>query len=842
MNEIKRNKTDEVIIYILAFFIPIIVMVIGCIRADIYPFGDRTFLRNDMYHQYMQFFTSMYDKLKAGDGLAYSMQLGFGSNTASVYAYYLASPLHFFVLLFPRAYISDFITGLVIFKMGLAGFGMAYYLKNRFEKVEFGILFFSCAYALSGHMAAYQWNIMWLDVIFLAPLVLGAFEKMLKTGKGVTYCLLLSLSIFCNCYLAIMLCIFLVFYFVLSVVWMPWSKMWRATMRFGVYSLLAGGMTAVLLVPMYLAMRTTERTSTAFPKVMEWYMNFFEAIGRACVKVPWQMSDAHWPNIYCGAAIILLVPLYMLNCKISYKEKISKLLLAAILMLSFMNKVLDYIWHGFNYPNSMPGRQSYLYIMLLLIMGYEVYIHLEHVRVWELLLAAAIGYGTMVLAAVKFPVEGADSWSYGLTLGIVRIYVGIILAYLILKLPQLTEYLTEQKWFAFLQTYPIAIKIAVLLLVVAELSCNMYETSIRTSSRTSFHDHYERQYGAIAWLEEKDPGLFRTEVVGRKSKNDGMMWGVNTATLFASSADSRTRAFFERVGMGAAKGSYWYDGATPLISAMLGIKYMISPESGMENRLYESVYSDEKGNLYECRYTLPMAYVVDTELDDVWNTESLNPIELQNQLVHLLGVEKDLFIPAISYQEGDCKYSIIAPEESYIYVYLGQNDVNKVKITVGDRSTTLSQVSFDYLLNVGRVTDSQTAYVEGVETEREFATFEAYRIDLEVLEQALEVLGRETLQITKHGEGYIEGDVTLEEHGELVVSVTADDGWKVYVDGEEKETGVFENMFLSVELEEGSHHVVMIYEQPGTWEGRILSLISFLGLLICVVLQRRQKI
>ena len=161
---------------------------------------------------------------------------------------------------------------------------------------------------------------------------------------------------------------------------------------------------------------------------------------------------------------------------------------------------------------------------------------------------------------------------------------------------------------------------------------------------------------------------------------------------------------------------------------------------------------------------------------------------------------------------------------------------------MGERSTTLSQVSFDYLLNVGQVTDSQTAYVEGVETEREFSTFEAYRVDLEVLEQALEILGQETLQITKHGEGYIEGDVTLEEDGELVVSVTADDGWKVYVDGKETETGIFEDMFLSVELKEGSHHVVMKYEQPGTWEGRILSLISVVGLMICIVLQRRQKI
>ena len=841
MNNTKSQKKDDIIIYILACLIPVIVMVIGCVKADIYPFGDRTFLRNDMYHQYMQFFTSMYDKLKSGDNLAYSMQLGFGSNTASVYAYYLASPLNLLVLLFPRKYIAEFMAAIVIVKMGLSGWSFAYYLKKRFDKTDVGILFFSSAYALSGYMAAYQWNLMWLDVIILAPLVLGALEELIETGKGVKYCLLLGLSIFCNCYLSIMLCIFLVLYFLAVMVWKPWNEIWRSILQFGVYSLLAGGLTGALLVPMYFAMSTTERTSTAFPKTIEWYMNFWEMIGRACVKVPWQMSDVHWPNIYCGAAILLLVPLFAWNRGITRKEKASKLALLVLMMMSLMNKVLDYIWHGFNYPNSMPGRQAYLYTMLVLIIGYEVYINLNKVRIRELFLAGAVGYGVIVVAAIKYPVDGADTWSYGLTLGIIRIYFCIILAYIILNIPQIQECLSEKKWFLLMQRYPVLPKIAVLILVVVELSCNMYETSIRTSSRTSYNKHYERQYGAMAWLKANDEGLFRTEVVGRKSKNDGMMWGVNTTTLFASSADIRTRTFFERVGMGAAKGSYWYDGATPLISAMLGVKYMIAQDDSMMNSLYKLAYSDDEGYLYECQYTLPMGYVVDSGLDEEWDTVNLDPIELQNQLCHLLGIEEDLLVPVMSLQEEDCKYTISVPQDSYVYVYLGRNDVNKVKITVEDKSTTLNQVSFDYLLNVGLIRSGQTATVEGVETERKFATFEAYRVDLEVLQKALDILGEESLEITKHGEGYIEGDVSLEKDGELVISVTADDGWKVYVDGKETETGIFEEMFLSIELEEGNHHIIITYEQPGAGTGRIVSLISVLGLAICIVLQRRQR-
>lgn len=841
LNLTKKIKTNEVIIYILAFLIPVAVMIVGCIKAGVYPFGDRTFLRNDMYHQYVQFFTSMYDKVKGGEGLAYSMQLGLGSNTASVFAYYLASPLNLLVFLFPREFIAECMAFLVILKMGLSGTGFAYYLCKRFKKADFGILFFSCAYALSGYMAAYQWNLMWLDVIIFAPLVLGALEELVETGKGIRYCLLLACSIFINFYLSIMLCIFLALYFVSIIIWKPWSIMWRRSLQFGIYSLISGGLTAVLLIPVYYAMSTTERTSTAFPKAMEWYMNFWEFIGRQCIKVPWQMSDVHWPSIYCGAAIFLLVPLYVLNRNISQKEKISNMVLIAFLAISMMNKVLDYIWHGFNYPNSIPARQAYLYILLLLIIGYEVYINLDAVRIWELLLAGVVSYGVIVFASMRHPVDGADTWSYALTLGIMRIYFGIILAYCICHIPQMQEYLAEKKWFAFIRKYHVLPKVVVLAMVVTELACNMYETSIRTSSRDSFNKFYTRQYVAVDWLRDNDDGLFRTELFTRKTKNDGMMWNVNTTTLFASSADSRTRDFYESVAMGAAKGSYWFDGATPLISAMLGVKYMIGQDNSMINDLYELIYSDGDGNLYKCQYTLPMAYVVDSGLDEAWDTKELNPIELQNELCHLLGIEEDLLVPVFSVQEGDVKYTISVPEDSYIYVYLGENDVNKVKITVEGKETTLSQVSFDYLLNVGLVRAGETATVEGIETEKQFSTFEAYAVDLQVLRQALDILGQEPLEITKHGEGYIEGDVTLADAGELVVSVTADDGWKVYVDGEKTETDMFEDMFLSVNLEAGTHHVVIKYEQPGVWTGRIISLGAAMALAVCILLERRKK-
>ena len=180
-------------------------------------------------------------------------------------------------------------------------------------------------------------------------------------------------------------------------------------------------------------------------------------------------------------------------------------------------------------------------------------------------------------------------------------------------------------------------------------------------------------------------------------------------------------------------------------------------------------------------------------------------------------------------------------EDTFVYVYLGQNNVNKVKTTVGGKSKTYGQVSFDYLINVGLIPAGETATVEEVETEKGFSTFEAYEVNLDVLEKALAKLGEETLNITEHGEGYIKGDVTLADRGKLVIPIPMDDGWHLYVDGEETPVETFEDMFLAVALEAGTHDIVLEYKTPGLLPGMLISAAAIVAFIACVVLERKQK-
>ena len=78
--------------YIAAFFIPVVIMIIIFAQRGIFPFGEESFLRTDMYHQYAPFFSEFRHKLSEGGSLLYSWDIGMGVNLAALYAYYLASP------------------------------------------------------------------------------------------------------------------------------------------------------------------------------------------------------------------------------------------------------------------------------------------------------------------------------------------------------------------------------------------------------------------------------------------------------------------------------------------------------------------------------------------------------------------------------------------------------------------------------------------------------------------------------------------------------------------------------------------------------------------------------
>ncbi len=814
-----------------AFGIPTLLMLVLFVHKGIYPFGERSFLYMDMYHQYMPFFSEFMEKISAGEGLAYSWNAGIGSNFLALYIYYLASPLHWIAFLFPREHLMEFMSYLVIFKLGLCGLTSCIYLQKHFQTKSPVTVLISCFYAMSGFMAAYNWNIMWLDCVVLLPLILLGLEALVKEGKWVLYCVTLALSIYTNFYMSIMICIFLVLYFVVQ--WLIEKRSWRAIRDFALFSLLAGGMAAILLVPEVCAILETDFGDVKFPDKWESYFDLLDVLARHCMLVPAHRGLNHWPNIFCGSAALFLIPFYATNHGIPVKRRLAYLGLSGILLLSFSVNILDFIWHGLNYPDSLPGRQSYIYIFLVLIMCTDALLHRKDVGKEKILHSYLIGVA-FLLFCEKFAPEDAFTPQI------------MLMTLLFLTLYAMAAYCChiheERKWHK-------GILFLLVVLVVLENGINTVNTSLGTVSRKGYLGEIEDYQVLYEQIKEDTDGFFRVEKFERTTKNDGTLAGYPTASIFSSTLNSSVSDLYKALGMRYSKVYYCYDGATPLTSAMLNVRYLFGKSANDAmydanmgtDRLYVEVGSEGKISLYESGYQLPFGYVVPEDFE--LPTDSKNPMDVQNKLVASLGVDGSLFVKKTCEQDAD-DVKLTVGETGYYYMVVNSSGTKKVNAVADYGTKKFSDLKTNEIIYAGYFKAGETVRFTNGDADDSSPKIKlsAYRMNLDVLREAIAILGETHMENVEYDSTHIRGTINMQESGKVLLSVPYEHGWTVCVNGEEVETGLFGDCLMTISLEAGEYEITMEYVPYGKYAGIILSVISIACFLGCLLNRKRWKV
>ena len=840
--KIKTDQNLPKMTMFLAFLVPSGIMLVLFVINSIYPFGDRSFLFSDMYHQYMPFFSELLHKVRGGENLSFSFNVGIGSNFLALFVYYLASPLHIFSLLVPESHLMEFMSYLIVVKVGLAGLTAYIYFGRRFgiqrQKAlgkdapvercavcagEWGALLFSCFYALSGFMAAYNYNIMWVDCVVLLPLIVMGLERLVQEGRWGMYCITLALSIFTNFYLSIMICIFLVLYFILLLI--TEKNRLRSMAYFGIFSLLAGGMAAMLLIPEVCAIIQTDFGDMDFPEKVESYFSVLDMLARHCVCVYTERGLDHWPNIYCGSAVLMLVPMYLLNKKISIREKFCRMALTGFLLLSFGTNILDFIWHGLNYPDSLPARQSFIYIFLVLTMCYDGWCRVREAEEQHILYGYLCAAG-FFLFCEKF--VSHEDFEFGvkiLTLGFVSVY-GVIL----------WLYRTRTAW-----NVHKALAAVALVTVIGECTANTYATSIGTVSRSAYLGQQEDYRSLYELTKEQEEGFYRLEKFTRKTKNDGTLTGYPTASVFSSTMNSYVMDMYRLLGMRHSKVYYGFDGATALTSAMLNVNYMFGESEKYENGLYTLMARSGDIYLYRCSAVLPFGYVAPPEYD-LTDTYKDNGIRVQNQMITDLGIRKPLFIRARSSQSGD-DVVMTAEKGGYYYAILTASGTGKVDYVGGSTETEkFNDLKNGSILYLGYLEKDQSITLTNGDEKDVTKKISAsiYRMDDEVLKEALEILSARHMEDVVWKSDYIAGNIALEEAGRLILSVPYEGGWTVYVNGEETEGTLFGGCLMAFDLEPGEYAFEMKYVPKGSGAGMAVSGVS-IALFAAALFIRRRK-
>ncbi len=829
MNKKKvRQKTTllEKAPFLISFFIPVIIMIGIFIQRKIFPFGDNSFLRTDMYHQYAPFMNEFMEKIKHGGSLSYSWNIGMGSNFVALYAYYLASPANWLAFLVPQSLVIEFMTYMIVFKIGLAGLSFCYYLSRHFKTRDLGISFFAIFYALSAYMAAYSWNIMWLDCLILAPIVILGLERLVKEDKCLLYCLALALSILSNYYISIMMCIFMVLYFIaLLIMESDRRRFLKRCFHFGIYSLLAGGLAACLLIPVLSALRLTASGDINMPKTLSSYFSCFQMLARHFVNVEVEIGLDHHPNIYCGVGVLLLLPLYMMNRKISKKEKIVKGVLLFVMLIGFSLNIPNFVWHGFHFPNSLPARQSFLYIILVLTMCYEAF------RALRASTAAQLSGSFWGVTAFIFLCEAIiteetfDFKIYYVTLFFVGLYALLL-------------YYHKKR-----TAYAPVLAILAVALIAIEASMNTAITSVTTVKRSAYLENQNSFRTLAKQIETEDTSLFRIEKEPRKTKNDAALASYHSASLFSSTANAHLTSLYKTLGLEGNTNSYSFTGATPLSASLLGVKYTLSANK-LDSELYTPLYTDGNVTLYKNCFSLPVGFMLPADLNSSWNYQTQEPAVAQNSFARICADCGDILttVPGGSSSIGE--YTLSIPETGFYYIDVTNTSIKDVAFVGGSSTKDFSNVNRGFLLDLGKLEAGTSVSLTTEQDDQNF-TAQAYRLDLTELKRLTDTLNAQPLVIDHYTDTSVTGRVTAASDGLLYTSIPYEKGWTLKVDNVETEPVLFADTMLAVPLKSGAHSIELSYHPEGFTPGLLISAVSAVLLALFVfasrALDRRPK-
>ena len=562
-----HELTHSRAVYVMSFVVPLVIMIAIFIIRDIYPFGDSCYLRSDMYHQYCPFFSELWSKIRDGGSLYYSWDIGMGTNFMAIFGYYLSSPSNWFIALFPQKYMIEIMNAIILLKIAASSFTFTLYLCKHNKRRSLSAAVFGLFYALSAFIAAYSWNLMWLDCVLLLPLVVLGLEKLVYEGKGLLYSITLGFTILSNYYIAIMVCISMVIYFIVLIVSRPVpedkTEYARIILRFIVYSLLAGAFAAVVLLPEMYALEYTASGKINFPKTLTRYFSFVTIFKRHLINTPVSLGLDHMPNIYCGVAVLVLFPLYIMCNKISLREKIMKVIALIVFLVAFNMNIPNFIWHGFHYPNSLPCRQSFIYIFLLLSICYDAFINIKHYSKTQI--GGSFWSVMLFLIYIGNTITADDDFDFKI-LYITGIFIAVYM--LIALLARHKKLRTD------------ILIVALFAVSIIESTVNMDNTGYSITSRS----YYMRDYDSVNYLkdsvDEMENGsndFYRmTKFRGYRSKNDSAWHNFHGASTFSSTAYASLTSFYDYMGLEHSTNAYAINGATPLVYSIFDIKYFIS--------------------------------------------------------------------------------------------------------------------------------------------------------------------------------------------------------------------------------------------------------------------------
>ncbi|MBR1471956.1 MAG: YfhO family protein [Lachnospiraceae bacterium] len=865
---------------LFAFFLSLLTFILFLFLYGVLGLGNYTILRGDLFAQYIDFISLFLKVLKGEENFWYSFSVYLGSGTALTYAYYTLSP-------FNLLYLADFIpiptmTIIVIaLKISLSAATFTLFSIRVLKQRNLSALFFSLCYAFNSFNITFHFNIVWLDAIFMLPLIALLTVELVKTGRF----LALSLSWFylflTNFYMAYIVGIFVAACYIccLIIYQQQWNrqtiKHWLfLSFRFALSVILAAGMSAAILMPTahYLISHLADDNSG------------FETLDTSILSIINSMMvgempdlDNRQPLLYCGLPVLFLFPFYFSLKQFTKKERI---VTGSLLFFYFFSMLIlpAYVFmHAFDYPNWYGYRFSFCVSFLLCAIALRAYPFLKQVPSGKLscwLAVLILIYSVMISLGPVLNI----SWSQSNNSHEFAINLIFFSAWAILYLVQNKGILSKCRHVAPL------LQVMSFILLIAELTLNgflcMKHIGLTPLSEEEFDQWYYPVASSVNTIKENDNGLYRISVAGERNQNSPCMFGYAGLNTFSSSDDYPLRQALRSFGIATANRCIMESGYTDLTYMLLGVKYRIELDT---NDGEESLNGTVPAQISLLPYNLPFAYMVSDSIRNYSPVE--NPFTNQETFVRCITGEEWHF------------YTPISLEDLQLFNYNATMDTGSEHTIFSIRSAFGETGYVTFSAKPRENKEYYACFTQNYSSADTYSAFivgdvngfrETPAMSYGALAKGTEFLGKERngylnisvflpsdapsyscndmffayyddaklpalcQSLSKHAfslESYSRKDTTItgtvtatKDRPILFTSIPFDKGWQVWVDGNlHPVISTMDQAFLAVELLPGTHYITLQYTAPFSRIGKYISITSLIVYLILTVLSFSRK-
>lgn len=852
-----KAKVTNFNIYIFSAFLPVVIL--GAIYAlwGTYPFGTFTVLKVDLFHQYVHFYSYLYDSIKGNSSLLYNWNAGLGTNFIGDVAYYTASPFLLIILLFKKIYLAEAVAVLVLLKIGLSGLTMSILVRRKFLSLNaLEVIIFSTFYALMSYTMVFYHNLMWLDGLIWLPLLVLSTDILIEKKRISLFIVFLTILFISNFYISFIVGVFIFLYFVSGVLKNSEKLTGQEQIALGGKFLLgvgiAAGISSILLLPtVYQLLGAESSGPIEVASEANGFYLLFKLFSGAYDSV---MNGT--PNIYIGTFVLILVPIFFISRKISIVDKIRWGSLLIILLISMQLPLLDIIWHGFVNPNSFYYRYSFIFSFILLYMSLMAYQNIKEMKVRTLFFLYTLTI-SMILLDLFYSNKAGMNYTFNI------IMISIFCLYLLLSI---------KKYHKRVILYSLLI-----LYTLIELTYNSGAIYFKLADdvggipreRYTAYDKYKQ---ALENVMETDESIYyRADTDIDLTFNDSITVGHSSISHFSSMVDAQLSSTLHSLGLSTRKATYNENGSTLFTDSLFGIKYRISSEE-VSKVGYNKLSSYQDLLIYENKLALPVGLVVNQKISEIDPLDSVSPFELQNQIIHTLSnIQEDIFDQitpvnvqvlnaTIQHENEDSerkhlvrinehlpmkiKYEFFIEDKKELYTLLTTSIIEDSKVLVNNRLIT-EYPTRDHkgIVDIGEFNNEHiTVELEMDTSEVDIHTETFYTLNVKQFPQSIRNIDRESFQIKRVEGTQMVGTATVDQEDELLfLSIPWDQGWTVTVNNTNVKPEKVLSAFIGIPLSQGEHEIVLDFVPKGFMIGRIITIVSLLLLIVVVWYERARK-